>query len=189
MEMLAETVALLREHDFIRGEESVNRDALADALLEVLVADPVTEEAQIETKAFIIPELRFRLFGQGESEEVDDEVDGIIRTLVGGEGKVQDRLPQDLVLCSETVTRRLSNDGAGTITLRKPGRFVTAEADLIVDHYWRPQKSAAERAVAKLNGRIELGMKRQPLTAPRRAEIVAATHEQIQLNLPLDDQR
>jgi hypothetical protein len=185
--MLAETVALLRDHDFIRGEESVNRDALSDAIVEILVADPVTEETQIETKAMIPAEIRYRLFGSAESEEIEDELDDILRGLLSGEGKVQDRLPSDVVLCSRTVTRRLSANGGTSITVRKKGRFVTAEAHLIVDHYVMPQKQAAERATLKLNNRIELGIKRQPLVAARRAEIVRVTHEQLQLMLPSED--
>jgi hypothetical protein len=184
--MLPETLSLLRERDFIRGEESVNRDALADAIIELLVADPVTEEAEIETKAMIVPEIRHHLFGPAETEEIEDELDDILRGLVGGEGKVQDKLSGELVLCMAVVTRRLSNNGVGTITLRKQGRFVTAAPDVMVDHYWRPQKAIAERAVAKLDRRIELSVKRQPLVAVRRAEIVAATHEQLALNLPRD---
>ena len=181
--MLDETLALLRQYDFIRGEESVNRDAVSDALVEVLTETPVLEEAQIESQSFIIPELRHRLFGDAESEEVEDELDDIIRPLVSGEGKVQAKLPDELVLCSTRVTRRLVTNGT-SITIHKEGRFTTADADLIVQYYWRPQKGVAERAVRKLNGRIELGMKRQPLTAPKRRQLVAETHTQIILELP-----
>jgi hypothetical protein len=185
--MLPETLSLLREHDFIRGEESVNRDALADAIVELLVADPVTEEAEIETTALIMPELRFRVFGDVDSEEIEDELDEVIRPLVGGEGKVQAKLPGELVLCSTPVPRRLSSNG-GTITLHKRGCFVTADPDLIVDYYWRPQSKAAQSAVRKLNNRIELGMKRQPLTTPKRRELVVDTHTQIRLELPMGDE-
>ena len=186
--MLSETLSLLREHDFIRGEESVNRDALSDALVEILTASPVTEEAQIETESMILPELRFRIFGDVDSEEIEDELDDLIRPLMAGEGKVQTKLPGEFVLCSKKVTRRLSSNGAGWITVHKDGRFVTADPDLIVDYYWRPQKGVAERAVRKLNNRIELGMKRQPLTAPKRHELVAETHIQIRLELPMGDE-
>jgi hypothetical protein len=182
--MLDETLALLRQYDFIRGEESVNRDALSDALVEVLIEMPVIEETQIESQSFIIPELRHRLFGDAESEEVEDELDDIIRPLVSGEGKVQIKLPEELVLCSTRVTRRLVTNGTASITIHKEGRFTTADPDLIVQYYWRPQKGVAERAVRKLNSRIELGMKRQPLTAPKRRQLVAETHVQILLELP-----
>jgi hypothetical protein len=184
--MLPQTIDLLREHDFIRGEESVNRDALADALIELLVADPVGEEAEIQPKALIIPEFRYRLFGSADVddiENVEEEIDSVLTPLLGGEGKVQQKLRGQLVLCSAPVTRRLSNDGAA-IVLKKTGRFVTADPDLMVQYYWGPAKRTLERQAAKLNYRIELSGKRQPLVAPRRAEIVTETYIQLRIQLP-----
>jgi hypothetical protein len=184
--MLNETLVLLRDADFIRGEESVNRDALADALVEILVSTPVLEEAQIEALSLIIAEMRYRLFGDIPMEDVEDELDDIIRPLVTSEGKVNDKLPGELALCSKQVTRRLGSNG-GTITLHKRGVFVTAAPELIEAYRWMSQKATAVRATRKLNRIVDMDIKRQPLMAVRRQALVTGTHEQFRLELPMGE--
>lgn len=183
--MLPETLALLAEHDFVRGAESVNRERLADACRELLMANPVQTAEQVQEQALIIAELRHAIFGQVETEEIEADLDTIITPLTGPADKVQMALEGAYVLCTARVIRRLSNDGSGNITLKRPGRFVTDNPDLIEQFFWSPAVKAQVRSLQVVKERLELACQRQPALEARRFAHVELVHRQAQLQLPM----
>jgi hypothetical protein len=182
--MLAETLAHLKEHDFARGEEQADRDKIADACLELLLRQPVERQDQIQERALIVSEIRYRVLGQAENEEVEHELDGIVAPLTGPTGLVQDKLDSGLVLCSATVTRRLSNNGEGDITLKRPGRFVTGVDDLVEEYYILPAQDRMLASARRFKGRFELSITRRPALASHYQGQIAKAYEQLAIELP-----
>ena len=184
--MLQDTLDVLRGHNLLEGER-INRDALADLCKEVLLRDPIKDHdvAAVFTKALIVSEIRHETLGDVDSPDVELELDDLLRTVLTPEGKVQERLENGYVLCATQVQRRLSQNGSGGITIRRRGRFVTSDPDLIDEFYWNPAANRALSSVQSLNRRIELGARRQPALAARRAALVEKTWERVQLELPV----
>jgi hypothetical protein len=184
--MLPETITHLRDRGYLKlkgSEDVVDRTALAERCLRELSVNPVSEREQIQENALLVSELRGKLFGRVPNEDVQAELDGLISPLTGPGGMVQHALDDGLVLCTATVTRTFEND-EGSITIKKPGRFITANAELVFDFFWMPGRNRLINTAASLNDRIALGIKRVPELANRRQAIVAQAHEQVQLELP-----
>jgi len=188
--MLTETYNHLKDHGYARGEEQVDRAKLADACRDLLLEQPVAtaEDTEIQDKGLIVSELRFRLLGEAGSEDVERELDAILGPLTGPSGAVQAKLENGYVLCSAPVTRKLSNNGEGTITLKRAARFVTENADLIERYYWLPAQARIMQAVAGLNHRFELSIRRRPELAVRKPVLVGNVHMQFQLEMPAEDE-
>jgi hypothetical protein len=186
--MLPETLAHLKEHNFLRGDHP-DRDGLADGCLGLLLERPVetADEDEIQAKALIVPELRYRLLGAGVNEDVERELEMLLGPLVSlkPEAKVQDKLENGFVLCAKSVTRKLGNNGEGTITINRKGRFVTSVPELIEQYFWLPQYERLTRDAEGLNKRLELGTRRQPALNARRQPMISQAHEKLQLELPL----
>jgi hypothetical protein len=185
--MLPETVELLRSRGFLRGEDQVDRDALAVACLGLLTERPVQMKDEIQERAQIVPDLRFKLFGDA-GEEVERELNAILGPLTGPKGHVQTKLENGYVLCSAPVSRKLSNNGEGTITLTRQGRFVTTSSDLIEEFFWQPAYERIMATVNGLNARFELGIRRQPQLAARKQPMVGKVHEQLAIEMPRNAQ-
>lgn len=180
--MLPETKSQLQQHGFLRGEEQVDRDELANACVKLFQAVDRTEEIQL--KALIVPEIRHRIFGQAENEEVEAELDGILAPLTGPKGHVQAKLENGYVLCSASVSRKLSNNGGAEITIKRNGRFITSVTDLIEEHYWKPGYERLIAGMKSLNDRFDLGIRRQPALASRKAPMINQTHDQLAIEMP-----
>lgn len=185
--MLPETLEVLREHGFLRGDQT-DTDKLADSLCGLLTAKPVGSNnlEEIQEKAIIVSELRYQLFGAAADDDVEEDLDGLLQRLLGGTGRVQDALENGYVLCAASVTRKLSqNGGEETIPIKRRGRFVTDNAEVIEQYFLSPQSVRVRKAAAGLHHKLELSIRRQPQLTGRRREIVAATHEGVQLELPV----
>ena len=106
--MLPETIEVLREHGYLRGDQT-DTDKLAGSLRDLLTAKPVGSNnlEEIQEKAIIISELRYQIFGAAADEEVEQDLDSLLQRLLGGTGRVQDALENGYVLCAASVTRKL----------------------------------------------------------------------------------
>ena len=184
--MLPETLNHLREHGFVRGDQA-DRAQLADRCRELLLAKPVgsADEAEIQEKAIIVAELRYSLLGEAANEDVERELDLLITPLVGGNGLVQKGLENGYVLCAAQVTRKLGNNGDGTITIKRRGRFVSSDPAAIEQYFWAPAMQRLSSAMETVKSRLELGTRRQPELAARQQPTIAKAHEQMTLELPL----
>jgi hypothetical protein len=183
--MLEATLQHLKEHGYVRGEEQVDRAGLAGACATRLLTDPVTTDNldEVQEKALLATELRYQLLGAGANEEVEAELDDVIATLTGPRGQVQDRLENGYVLCSAQVVRKLSNNGEGVITLKRTGRFVTGNPDLIERFFWQPAHDRLLAAAKGLKGRIELSVRRQPELVARSTPALGRAQEQLVVEL------
>jgi hypothetical protein len=184
--MLPETLSQLREHGLVRGDQA-DRVEIADRCREQLLAKPVAaaEEAEIQEKALIVAEMRYTLLGEAANEDVERELDLLITPLVGGNGLVQKSLENGYVLCAAQVTRKLSRNGEGSITIKRRGRFVTENPDLIEQYFWTPAAARLSSAMETVKDRLELASRRQPLLTARQQPLILKMHEQIALELPL----
>src|SRR5262245_34349826 len=182
--MLPETLSHLQEHDFVRGDQQADRDKICQACLDLLVGQPVERHDQIQELALIVPEIRYRVLGSA-SAEVEHELDGLVAPATGPTGCVQEKLDSGLVLCTATVTRRLSNNyGGGEIMIKRPGRFVTASADLIDEYYLQPAQERLVQTAKRYRGRFELSIERRPELAARYQPQIAKAYDQLALELP-----
>ena len=186
--MLPETVDHLKSRDLLLGDR-INRDRLADDCVAVLVERPVdsSDMNEIDQKALIVAEVRHRVLGNGQSEEVERELDDIVTSLLGADGKVQGKLENGYVLCAAQVTRSLGHNGA-SISIRRRGRFVTSDADAIEEFYWNPAAARLASSMKAVAKRLEIGVKRQPALEARKPLLIGKAHQQIHLELPAGDQ-
>jgi len=181
--LLESTIALFRDAGHVRGEEQVDRKSAASAIAEIFKAKPVTSTDfdEITTKTLLTPELSTQMFGDIVDEETEAEVHSILRDLIQASGQVQDALEDGLVLCSARVTRRYE----GGVTVKSVGRFVSSDADVVEQYYEQPSANRAIKGMATLKNRFELAERRIPALAQRRKAILAATYQQMQLELPM----
>lgn len=185
--MLPETIEVLREHGYLRGDET-DTDKLAGRLNELLVAKPVesSDSTEIQEKAVIVAELRYTIFGEATDDEVEQDLDTLLTRLLGGNGKVQDSLENGYVLCAASVTRKLSHNGDGTITIKRRGRFVSGNADVIEQYYLAPKLKRVSSAASSLRHGLELATRRQPELEARQQKMIEKAHESVQLELPVE---
>jgi hypothetical protein len=187
--MLPQTITHLREHGYARGEERVDRAGLATACAALLLEQPVAAAGEIQERALIVPEIRFRLLGAVDGEDVESELDLLVGQLTSSDGPVQHKLEDGVVLCSAQVTRKLSNNGETTVTLRRAGRFVTSSPDLVADYFVAPAVERLVRQGQTLKARLELGVRRVPELEGRELAIVTKAHEQLAIALPREAQQ
>lgn len=185
--MLPEVLNHLREHGLVRGDQA-DRVEIAKRCRDMLLQHPVAnaDEAEIQEKALIVPELRYTLLGEAESEEVERELDLLVTPLVGGNGLVQRNLENGFVLCAAPVSRKLAHNGEGSITVKRRGRFVTENPDLIERFFWEPGAARLSAAMAAVKDRLELASKRQPLLLERQQPLILKMHERLALELPVN---
>jgi hypothetical protein len=191
--MLSGTYRLLEDAGYMKGEERINRDRLADDIINLLLKQPVevADEAEIAAKALIVAEIRHDLFnGRLYNEEVEKDLDLLITQLVAGDGKVQMKLDDTAegkyVLCSKRVTRILTGtDGERTMTLTRSGKFLSHDVNVIERFYVAEAMGRLTTSMQKVRKRLELGGKRQPQLETRRQLFIGAAHDQMQLELPL----
>jgi hypothetical protein len=182
--MLPETVELLRSRGFLRGEETADRSKIAVACHALVFERPFeATEQEIQEKALLVPDFRFRLFGDVDGE-VEAELNGILGPLTGPKGPVQFLMENGYVLCSAPVERQLSNGDGGTITITRQGRFVTMNPDLIVRYFWQPAHERIITTVKGLNERFEIGIKRQPALAAQKPAMIGKTYDWLALEMP-----
>lgn len=187
--MLPETLSHLREHGYVRGDQA-DRAKLAEGCRDLLIGKPVgsADEAEIQEKALIVAELRYTLLGEAENEDVERDLDLLITPLVGAGGIVQKSLENGYVLCAAQVTRKLSHNGDGMITIKRRGRFVSDNPDAIELYFWQPAMARLSSGMETVKGRLELGTRRQPALATRQQPAIAKMHEKMQLELPMETQ-
>jgi hypothetical protein len=184
--MLPETLSHLREHGLVRGDQA-DRVVIAERCRDELLKKPVADDdqAEIQEKALIVPELRYTLLGEAEDEEVERELDLLVTPLVGGNGLVQKHLENGFVLCAAPVTRKLTHNGEGSITVKRRGRFVTENPDLIERYFWTPAAERLSAAMEAVKNRLELASQRQPLLMARQQPLILKMHERLALELPV----
>ena len=59
---------------------------------------------------------------------------------------------------------------------------------MIEQYFLSPQALRVRKAAAGLGQKLELSMRRQPQLTGRKQALIAATHEGVQIELPLGDQ-
>lgn len=154
----------------------------------VLANRPVEndDDGEIQEKAVIDAELRYQVVGTPDSEESGAELDHLFGQLAAPEGYIQRCLTDGLVLCSATVTRKLSNNGndVATASIRRKGRFTTTNPDLIERSIWVPSLNGMVNAGVRAERRIGLTISRQPLLADRRRTAIDGAYERLRLELP-----
>src|SRR5262245_9390135 len=108
--MLSATFRVLGASGYLKGEERIDRHSLARDCMVVLLEHPVeqADQAEIETKALIVAELRSKIFSDnGYGEDVEKDLDGLLTQIVAGDGAVQellgDQAGDKYVLCSKRV--------------------------------------------------------------------------------------
>lgn len=191
--MLSETFRVLASGGYLKGDERIDRHKLAKACMELLLKQPVeqTDQAEIEQKALIVAEMRARLFSDnGYGEDVEKDLDGLLTQVVAGDGVVQELLGDQAgdkhVLCSKRVTRQLVGvNGQATMTLKRSGKFVSRNPDVIEQYYYADALARFERSTDTVRKRIGRAEERQPLLVARRAALTQRTHEYLQLALPV----
>jgi hypothetical protein len=191
--LLSATFRVLAGSGYLKGEERIDRHKLAKACMELLLAQPVqqADQAEIEQKALIVAEIRSRLFtDNGYGEDVEKDLDVLLSQIVASDGAVQmllgDQTGDKHVLCSKRVTRQLVGiDGRATMTLKRSGKFVSRDPDVIEQHYYAEALARFERSTTTVKNRLERAEERQPLLAARRLELVSKAHEYLQLALPV----
>lgn len=186
-EMLQETVEHLATRGFVREDQRIDRDRLADETAQLLSARLVEEEDEIDEKSLTTQELRYQIVGTSPTDEADRELDTIFSLLTTASGKVQERLGgtngDGLVLCMKRITRKLSG-GNGEVAVTRVARFATADPELIERHFWGTGQRRLVSAATSFQRRLELGAKRQPELAARRQPMIARTYEQLARELP-----
>jgi hypothetical protein len=184
--MLSATLQLLREREFVRGEDTVDRRAMAARIAEILSTRLVqsADEDEVQAKALLVPEISFQLLGEVEDEDVDEELVQLVRALVGAEGYVQAALEDGRVLCSARVSRRYDN-GNGGVTIRKAGRFVSDSPEAIELYYEKAATAAIVRAAMTAQRRMEIAERRQPALGERRRALVDEARKGMRAALPV----
>lgn len=193
--MLSETFRVLEAAGYAKGDERIDRHKLAQDLMEMLLERPVDtpDQAEIEEKAKTAAELRSKLISEnGYGEDVEKDLDALISQVVAGDGAVQHLLGMQAgdkyVLCNKRVTRQVVGlDGTPTMTLKRAGRFVSRDPDVIEAYYYAEAISRFERSTQTVKGRLERAEERQPLLAARREALTVRAHESLQLALPFPD--
>jgi hypothetical protein len=183
--MLPQTLEHFRAHQYTR-EGRINRLLLAGDCITFLHDNAiVTVEQEIDSRARIIADFRIALLGDAPSSEVAYEEEQIISPLLSGshDGQVQSRLTDGYVLCAAQIERVVTNNG-GDMTIRRRGRFITTNVDLIEHYSLEPEADALVRKATGLNRRWELFGKRQPQLAARRQVAVADIQQRIREELP-----
>lgn len=183
--MLQETLQILTDRGYTQGA-FVNRDALASESRAMLLEQPVEGDTleEIEQKALIITEIRHKIIGDAESEEVEKELDLLFTQVLASEGKVQDSLENGYVLCAAQVSRKLEGPQS-PIVIRRRGRFVTSNPTQIQTYFWGPAEAKLHKSMATMARHLELAVRRQPLLEPAKPLLVAKAHTEIQLQLPV----
>jgi hypothetical protein len=192
--MLSATLKVLAEAGYMKGEERIDRRKIAVDCRNLLLERPIDEVdlELIEQQAMTVGELRAKLFtANGDHEEVEKDLDALVSQVVAGDGKVQellDEAPGDkFVLCSKRVTRQMVDmNGTVTMTLKRAGKFVSRNPEVIDSFYWREALSRYERSTQTLKKRISLGERRQPELAARTPLLVGRAHDVLQLEMPLE---
>jgi hypothetical protein len=186
--MLSETTfEVLRSAGYLNDGDTIARTRFADGCNGVLADREVQTDEQIPELGLIVAELTQQMFGSVEpASDTAAELREIIGQLTGPGGLCQDRLDQnggELVLCSKVVERTYTN-GNGSITIRRPARFVTKSPDLIERYYWLPGRERAIKSFANLNDRLDLGIARVPALAARKQALIESTYDQAEAELP-----
>jgi hypothetical protein len=181
-----DTFSHLKDRGYARGDAQVDRDKLADAILELLLQRTrVQEPEQIQDKAMLVSEIRYEVLGAHSDGEVEHELDTIVAPLTGPNGLVQDKLDGETVLCSGWVMRRLTNGGAD-VTIKRVGRFI-GESDEIVDRYFlAPAQHRLVQTAKRYKGRFELSIERRPAIATRYRPQIEQAYTLLELELPKD---
>jgi len=185
--MLNETYDHLTARGFMRGEEKIDRAAIAQAIAKALLANPVltSDLSEVQAKAMTAGEIRYQVLGQPADEEVEAELDALVTALtgVGTKGKVQNALENGFVLLSAPVTRRIVNGDAES-TMKRNGRFVTEDLDLIETLWLEKQMQRIEGGVQEEKRRQEMAVQRQPQLQARLQPLVQKLHTYVALELP-----
>src|SRR5215831_284721 len=192
--MLTATFEVLADAGYMKGEERIDRHKIAFDSMELLLAKPVNElDAEvIERQASTVQEVRAALFAEnGYSEEVEKDLDALVAQIIAGDGKVQQLLDSQsgdkYVLCSKRVTRQvIDSNGNVTMTIKRSGKFVSRDPDVINLHYWQEAFSRYERSTETLKKRIVLGRTRQPELVARAPALIKQAHDHLQLALPME---
>jgi hypothetical protein len=190
--MLAATLRTLAEAGYMKGEERIDRRKLALDSATLLLENPIDQVDidVIERQALIVGEIRASLFAEnGYSEDVEKDLDGLIAQLAAGDGKIQELLDEQIgdkyVLCSKRVTRQMvDTEGRVTMTLKRSGKFVSRNPDVIEAFYWQEAMARYERSTQTVKKRIMLGVRRQPELVSHAPALVEHAHDFLQLELP-----
>lgn len=182
--MLPETLNHLREHGLVLGDQA-NRVEIANRCRDLVLQKPAADENEIQEKAMIVAEFRYTLLGDTDSEDSERELDLLITPLLGANGLVQKGLENGYVLCAAQVTRTLSHNGEGSVSIKRRGRFVTENPDLIEEYFWTPSAARLSAAMETVKKHLELGTRRQPALAERQQPLILKMHARLDVELPL----
>jgi hypothetical protein len=183
--MLTTTYQHLADRGFTRGQAQIDRVAIGAAIAKLLAESPVESEDldEIQAKALIVAEIRNRVLGDSDDEEVERELDTIVSGLSGMNSVTQAKLDDGVVLCAARVSRKLTNDQGETVTIRRVGRFVTSIPALI--DYWVPMRAKLLRDAEQLRDRIDLASRRVPALEQSGRELLGRARGEVEERLAL----
>jgi hypothetical protein len=185
--MLTETYEHLADAGYMKDDEKVDRAAIAQAVIATLTANVVQNNdlGEVQAKAMTPAELRSAILGQPANEDVEAELDALITNLtsIGSKGRVQNALENGYVLLSAPVTRTIVN-GDTQSTMKRNGRFLTEDPDLIEQFFLQKQVDRIEGGVQEAKRRNELAVRRQPALGARLQPMIQKLHTYVALELP-----
>lgn len=178
-----QTIEYLAERGYSRGDQKINRPALADACIARMLERVVetAEPREYVEKGLLASELRDLVLGVPDDEEVEIELDGLIAALTTPKGPVQKRLSDGMVLCSARIKRANGDsDGEGP---SRVARFLSENPDVIEAFFILPAHEATVKKAEDVSDRWDLAIARQPVLESRRRGLIDKTHERLQLAL------
>jgi hypothetical protein len=182
------------------GEESVDEEALKDAVYTKLLEDhTVSDASNLSEGAITAHELYEAILPKGpgaRKQPVSDEESAARNTLLrklwaytntGVTGHCQKRAEAEghtLVLCEAQVGRTYHSEETGRPRpTTEPGRFFTDHPDLIAAHSTLPSSAKLAKAAEAVSKHMQMALRRHPELAPTVARQVGTALKQAQASL------
>jgi len=174
--------------DVLKDAKMVSSDRLAYAIAALLESDLYNgangNGGGADEDARIVDEIRSELLGDDYGDHVVEELNEMVGELTRPMGAVYEMLSDGLSLCTARVRRRVVREDGSTIVVAKMGRFVSADADVVVRYRLDPAVQRLERTMERMSDQLERDTERIPALAAKVRPLIGRAHRTMNAALP-----
>jgi hypothetical protein len=176
---------LLDTFDVLEEFELVHKATMAQAIADMLEKDSVTSMSEVGAKAKFIDEIRTELVDDSYSDDVRYELNEMIQEMTRPKGLVHYAMRNGRVLCSASVTRKLTDSDNGTSYLvKRTGRFVSDDPEVVMQYRIGPAFMRLERSMSSLSELAADAQMRIPALGTHLPKAIRRAHQTIRAELP-----
>lgn len=177
---------LLDTYDVLHKHGLVHKATLAQTIADTLEADPVFTFAEVDEKAKFVDDLRTALLDDDYNDDVRVELNEMILELTRPKGLVHYAMRNGSVLCSASVTRKLTDtDNGAKYLVKRTARFVTSEPEVAMQYRVGPALMRLERNMASVSELAADAQMRIPALSTHMPRAIRRAHQTIQAELPM----